>query len=206
MMSPIMSFFLVFLAYLPLWILICIREVGCILSGKCGESTLAWSVLGVLLGVGLVGGVWVAIRTYSLANRSFNVSESNYFRVIHCKEQKILTTQFVVKNTLPLLVFNPTEMEGVALTAAYFIIIASLSVKHRYFPENIFLEWIGWTFYECTVCSMGKDAIPTKTVTVISDRTILGVNQVLWFGRINNETYINLGEASDNTKCPAAAG
>ena len=99
-----------------------------------------------------------------------------------------MTVSFVVENVMPMFVFDPTAAEGLALTLVYFLVIASLAVRHRHFPANVVLEWLGWTFYECELMSLrGGNTIKE---TVVSRNYLGGSNQFRKLFRINDETFV----------------
>lgn len=180
------SFFLAFLAYTPLWVLVAIRDVNAILVGGKQNLVVEWAGLGMIAVLWMIGFIWVC-----LVSRKDFVSwakPSDSFKIVSCKEQKTVTVSFVVENVMPMFVFNPTTAEGLALTLAYFLIIASLAVKHRHFPANVIVEWLGWTFYECTLEPIKGGTI--RTETVLSREYLGGINQSRKLMKINNETFI----------------
>ncbi len=61
-------------------------------------------------------------------------------------------------------------------------------VKHRHFPANVIVEWLGWTFYECTLEPIKGGT--ARTETVLSREYLGGINQSRKLMKINNETYI----------------
>ena len=99
-----------------------------------------------------------------------------------------MTVSFVVENVMPMFVFDSTTAEGLTLTLAYFLVIASLAVKHRHFPANVIVEWVGWTFYECTLEPIKGGA--ARTETVLSREYLGGINQARKLMKITNETFV----------------
>lgn len=195
-MNSISSFFLAFLAYTPLWLLVAIRDLNSVLTGARQNLVAEWTGLGVIMVFWVIGFIWVC-----LASRKDFVSwakSSDTFKIVSCKEQKTVTVSFVVENVMPMFVFDPTAAEGLALTLAYFLVIASLAVRHRHFPENVVLEWLGWTFYECILEQVqGKGGtMPLqccrvqKAEIVLSRKYLGGVNQSRKLMKINDETYV----------------
>lgn len=185
-MNAIISFFLVFLAYTPLWLIAIIRDVNSILVGDRQNLVAEW------MGLGFIAVCWVVsfIRVGMASRRDF-VSWAKPFdscKIMSCKEQKTVTVGFVVKNVMPMFVFDPTTAEGLALTLAYFLIIASLAVKHRHFQPNVVVEWLGWTFYECTFEPI-KGGV-ARTETVLSREYLGGINQSRKLMKINNEVFV----------------
>lgn len=183
-MNAPLIFLLTFLAYTPLWLMIAIRDLNAILLGNSKTLVAEWTGLGMIAVCGLIG----SIRVCLASKKNFYAEESDFFKIISCKEKKTVTVRFVIENVLPMLVFNPTTAEGLALTLAYFLVIASLAVRHRHFSANVVVEWLGWTFYECKLESQqGED---TQTRTVLSRDYLGGTNQFRRLFKINNETLV----------------
>ena len=185
-MNYMSSFFLAFLAYTPLWLLVTIRDVNVILAAENQNLVAARTGLGMIAVLWVIGFVWVC-----LASRKDFVSwakPSDSFKIVSCKEQKTVTVSFVIENVMPMFVFNPTTAEGLALTLAYFLVIASLVVKHRHFPANVIVEWLGWTFYECTLEPI-KGGIARREM-VLAREYLGGINQSRKLMKINNEMFV----------------
>lgn len=195
MMNFISSFLLAFLAYTPLWLLVAIRDMNAILVGNKLNLVSEWMGLGVIVLFWVIGFIWVCLAS----RKGFVLREKSTetFKVISCKEQKTVSVGFVVENILPMYVFNPTTAEGLALIMMYFLVIASLSAKHRHFPPNVVVEWLGWTLYECILEPVYKDdqrpllcCKALKTRMVLSRKYLNGVNQSRQLMKINNEMYV----------------
>lgn len=107
---------------------------------------------------------------------------------IACKEQRNVTVGFVVENVGPMFVFDPTTAEGLVLLLTYFFVIASLLVRHRHFPPNVVVEWLGWAIYECEL--MPLQGGNTITETVVSRNDLGGSNQFRKLLRISNEILV----------------
>ena len=177
-------FFLTFLAYTPLWLMVAIRDLNSILWGDRQHLVAEWTGMGVIAVFGLIGLIWTCVAS----RKWFYAKDPNQFKIVSCKEQKTVTVNFVIENVLPMLVFDPTTAEGLALTLVYFLVIASLAVRHRHFPANVVVEWLGWTFYECNLMpQQGEDA---QMRTVLSRTYLGGTNQFRKLFKINDETLV----------------
>ena len=185
-MNYMSSFFLAFLAYTPLWLLVTIRDVNAILAAENQNLVAARTGLGVIAVFWVIGFIWVCLAS----RKDFApwAKPSDSFKIVSCKEQKTVTVSFVVENVMPMFVFDPTTAEGLALIIAYFLVIASLSAKHRHFPANVVVEWLGWTFYECTFEPIKGGT--ARNETVLSREYLGGPNQSRKLMRLNNETFV----------------
>lgn len=184
-MNALFSFFLTFLAYTPLWFMVAIRDINAILLSNSKTLVAEWSGLGVITVCGLIGLIWVCVAS----RKNFFAESASSFKVLSCKERKTVTVGFVVENVGPLFVFDPTTAEGLVLTLTYFLVIASLSVRHRHFPANVVVEWLGWTFYECELMPLQGGKLITETV--VSRNYLGGSNQFRKLLRINNDTFVD---------------
>ena len=185
-MNAITSFFLVFLAYTPLWLMVAIRDLNSVLVGSQQNLVAEWTGLGIIAVCWVVGFIRVCLASC----KDFTVwaKSPETFKIVSCKEHKTVAVSFVVTNILPVFIIDPTTADGLALTLAYFLVIASLAVKHRHFTANVVIEWLGWTFYECTIEPLngGDD----RTEMVLSREYLGGANQSRKLMKLNNEMFV----------------
>ena len=189
-MSGLHSLSLTILAFLPLWLLVSVRGLYVLLFGGVGARGAEWSVVigvPVLTVLSIVDAQWFLRHLRHSANVKF-------LTVLECKEEKTVTVEFLVANVFPLFCFDSTKGEGLALLLAYFLVIASISVCNKYFPVNVWLEWLGWSFWRCKVepCSSGGGL----------ERTILSKNRLISkreipFVSLNNEMLVDFSDSVD---------
>lgn len=190
-MSPLATLICAFMAYIPLWIMVCIKDVFSIIRTDGVNCVAEYVGIAILVGFTLLGGIY----SFVFSKNDFEASAPIGCKIVSCIEKKTVTVRFVVENVMPLLAFDPTTAEGIALLMAYFLIISTIAVRHRHFPPNPFLEWVGWTMYECKVSFETKTNIE-KTVTVMSRKYLGGINKMCQFSKLNDETYVFTGEIS----------
>lgn len=176
------------LSFLPLWLLIFTRGLYVLLKGSDGARNAEWCAA-IGIPVMLVFSAIVAHWFF----RHLHRKSSGHYTIHDCKEEKTITLEFLAANVFPLLCFDTTQGEGLALTLTYFLVIASLSVRHKYFPANIWLEWFGWTFWRCSVSNKADTAVTLERVVVSRHRILKGRDMELV--SINNETLADLSKA-----------
>ncbi len=185
-MNAITSFFLVFLAYTPLWLMVAIRDLNSVLVGSRQNLVAEWTGLGIIAVCWVVGFIRVCLASC----KDFTVwaKSPETFKIVSCKEHKTVAVSFVVTNILPVFIIDPTTADGFFLILAYFLVVASIAVKHRHFPANVVIEWLGWTFCECTIETV-KGGI-ARTEMVLSRDYLGGTNQFRTLMKLNNETFV----------------
>lgn len=187
MMSAFQSFCLEFLAFTPLWALVMMRCANSIWIA--GGSNLLSEYVGII--GGCVAFAVAVICVGYARQRSFLGTESERWQIVSCKEEKLVTVRFLIENVFPLFCFDCKTGEGLALTAAYFLVLASVAARHRHFPVNVWLEWFGYSFYACRVRyadKVDRDAI------IVSNKHLYRVKSEVWLSKINDETFIYVGD------------
>ena len=189
-----LTFFIAFLAYTPLWFVVAVKAAVSLITNKCGYISVESFGLVFVLVLEVFGILCVWTASKKDFSEKAKANPPNKYKMLSCQEQKTVTIRFIVENILPVLAFDSTTVEGLASILVYFFVIASITVKHKHFPANIIVEWLGWTFYECSICSLADDSKLAKTVVVVSLKRLGGTNQILNLKRINDETFIVIKE------------
>lgn len=186
MTSCFQSFCLEFLAFTPLWVLVFLRCANSIWL-KGGKSLLS-EYVGV---VGLCIAFLVAVVCVAINRRqAFLGTGEDRWNVLCCKEEKLVTVRFLVENVFPLFCFDCTTAEGLALTAVYFLVLATVAARHRHFPVNVWLEWFGYSFYACRIQGPGKNNKSVREVTIVSKKSLHNAKRAVWLSQVNDETFI----------------
>ena len=177
------------LSFLPLWLLIFVRGGYALLWGGAGARGAEWcAVIGIPIMIAVS-----ALSGHQLI-RHFRLQKGRaLFSIIECKEEKTVTIEFLVANVFPLFCFDSASGEGLALTITYFLVIASLAIRHKYFPANIWLEWFGWTFWRCKVtkCS-SSECVLERMVVSKAQRLVSGAK--VYLVSVNNDTLADMSK------------
>lgn len=171
MKTKLMSFALVVLSFLPLWCLMVVRMGFSVWRNKGGLYSEWVGIIILLVMIGL------SILIVGWSRKKQFYGSACVGDVINVREQKTVTIKFILENVLPLFVFDCTTFDGLISILVYFLLVGSLSVKHRHFQANIWLEWLGYTFYEGDL--VDKKVIPDtpslkRKVVVVSEEDPVG--------------------------------
>ena len=191
-MSGLHSLSLTILSFIPLWLLVFVRGLYVLLFGGDGARGAEWCAA---VGVPILTALAIADAEWFL-RRLRNSAHVKSLTILECKEEKTVTVEFLVANVFPLFCFDSTKGEGLALLLAYFLVIASLSVCNKYFPVNVWLEWLGWSFWRCKVEPCSSDGGPERTI-LSKNRLIPNKEKEMPFVSLNNEMLVDFSEPVD---------
>ena len=133
---------------------------------------MSWSVL------------WYTIHTKSIGTHTFILKEA--------KEEKIISTEFLLSYVLPLFAFDFTKWDQVVLFLIFYITMNFLCIRHNYFSVNIVLEFLNYRFYNCVI--ENEDKIQIETRIISRNRLNILLGQSLNLKSINNEYRIDFSE------------
>lgn len=80
---------------------------------------------------------------------SIQPSEYKTYKVIDAKQEKGITSEFLLSYVLPLFAFDFTRWDGVVQFLIYFIVLAFLCYRNNNVYANIILELKKYKFYDC---------------------------------------------------------
>lgn len=183
----LISFSMFILSFFPLWVSILFIDIRSIYNNDLLIYTERISVL-VLLLVNVLAFIIFFKEIYFCCQRE----GSNYYVLESVKEEKRITSEFLVSYMMPLCAFDFTRWDQVVLFLIYFITLSFLCIKHNYFTVNIILECFGYRFYKCEL--KDKDGIIINRI-VISKRNLLALNgSDLAIRDINDDFVLNIDE------------
>lgn len=140
-MSFILSFSMFFLSFLPLWISVVFLDGKSILDGNPYIGTEVISIL--IIFVGLILALICVVVHFDTKKRHGTQS----YVLISTKEEKTITSEFLLSYILPLVAFDFTVWYEVVLFLVFFIVFAFLCIRHNHFSVNIVLELLGYRFF-----------------------------------------------------------
>ncbi|MBQ4439305.1 hypothetical protein II898_10580 [bacterium] len=142
-MSTLLSFSMLFLSLLPLWISILIIDIVKIYRLSPNIYTEITSFFSILLCFIISIGVFVF-------NRSKKQTAIKY-KIFSVSELKMNTAEYISAYILPILAFNFTLWLDTLLFLIFFFTLFFLYSRHNYFPANIFLELCGYKAFLCKI-------------------------------------------------------
>ena len=184
-MSIFFSLSLFYLSFIPLWISVLFVDIKYIIDGNNSLCTAYISIGCILLFIIL--SLVVVIR-YIMKIKT--KEGTHKYTIVDAKENKSITTDYMLSYILPLFVFDFTHLDGVIMFLIFFITLGFLCIKHNNFCVNIIFEIANYRFYSCTL--KNEDNVEINR-TIIS-RSILNSNvgNVIDLKLLNNEFCIDV--------------
>lgn len=119
-----------------------------------------------------------------------NIVESTMYKILSAKEEKTITTEFLLTYILPLFTFDFTKWDGVVLFLIFYLFIAFLSLFHNEFIPSIVFEFFKFRFYNCTIKT--SDDIKLERKILSRNRLNLCNGEEVYLKHINNECSIDV--------------
>lgn len=167
-MSTLLSFSMLFLSLLPLWISILIIDIVKIYRFSPNIYTEIISFFTILLGFIISIGIFVLNR-----NKTTNTI---HYKIISVSEVKIKTAEYILTYILPILAFDFTHWLDTILFLIFFSLLFFLYNRHNYFPANIFLELCGYKAFECEIENTLNHTIERTIISKEDLKTLSGTN------------------------------
>lgn len=103
------------------------------------------------------------------------------------KEEKLITAEFLATFIIPLLAFDFTTWEGMALFLFFFIVFGCLCVRHNYFCTNIMLDVFGYRIYDCKVVDNHDVKSETKIISKRNLSLVTAAGMTIYVKGLNND-------------------
>ena len=182
-----------FAAYLPPWLFIIVQNILLVFCvGENDSRQINYHslvIVGVFVILILVSWIVVLVAARNSFYCQGTISE---YRLISARERKTVSVGFVIENIFPALVFDLTSPAGLLCVTVWLIIVSSVAATHHCIGANVFLDWMGWTLYECEMEQCGV----TRTMDVWSKSSMWIINGIFQVGKVNNEVFVNMGEVT----------
>lgn len=181
---------LVFLNFFPLWLVVLVRAGTSLAdSSKCHGTE--WCVIaGILAGIPLA---YCHVVNTLKKSRNATPSPDDAFSMCNIHERKTLTAEVLLTYVLPLWAFKFTEWMGVVEFLVFFLVVVALAARHLDMTGSLFLEWLGYRYYDCNVKYPGRDDPKTesKRVMVLVKGTLSSAEGSPWYLRaLNNQLML----------------
>lgn len=183
-MSKIVSFCMFFLSFTPLWVSIIFVDLKSILDGSANIGTEIISLI-LIISVELIS---LVVLWITFSDRSCKDIQS--CTLIYAKEEKTITSEFLLSYILPLFAFNFTVWNEVILFLIFFAVFTFLCIYHNHFSVNIILDLVGYRFYCCVL--QNEDHVKFNK-TVISKKVLSTyASSEIQITPINNEYCLHV--------------
>lgn len=183
-MSIFFSLSLFYLSFIPLWISVIIVDIKYIIDGNNCLRTVYISI-GCIL-IALIISLVVVRCGINIKTR-----EGTYeYTIVDAKENKSITTEYMLSYILPLFAFDFTQWNGVVMFLIFFITLGFLCIKHNNFCVNLILETANYRFYSCTL--KNEDKVEIKRTIISRRRLNTNVGDKVHLKLLNNEFCIDV--------------
>lgn len=174
-----------FLSFFPLWISIICIDIRSILFSESNLSTEYLSMSVILVGA-LVSFV---IAAHELRKYGSETTLEPF--LVEAKEEKAVSSEYLLSYILPLFAFDFTKYDQVILFLIFFGMLACICIRHNYFCANIALEMAGYRLYDCKLRDDSGNEVETVVISKVRLNGKVRGNIPLNF--MNNEFYIFTG-------------
>ena len=121
-------------SFIPLWISIFFIEVMSLIE----KTKYFWSEIIMLTLIILVLPISIFVMIRFLGKKENEAGEP--YEIVNAKQEKGLTSEFLLSYILPLFAFDFTEWKSVVLFWIYFLILAFLCIRNDNVYANLVLE------------------------------------------------------------------
>lgn len=178
-MFKLFSFCLYFVSFLPLWISVIFIDVLSIIDNTDNRGTEFISIFSILI-VFLFS---IFIIYQNLGKRGKEGAKKQILK--SAKEEKSITSEFLLSYILPLFAFDFTLWSQVVLFLVFFVTLGILCVRHNYYSVNIVLEAAGYRFFQCSL--VNSDNVKTDQFIISKQRLNEMVETEIYVSALNND-------------------
>lgn len=190
MMPILFSFSLFYLSFLPLWLSILFVDAKAILLKESVNLLTERITVAAIFLVFVVCSVVVrnGLKIKSLEN-------TKRYRLSSAKEQKTITTEYLLSYILPLFAFDFTKWDQVFLFLIFFSMMCFLCLRHNYYSTNIVLEFFGYRTYDCVLINQSEASCERTVISKIKMAEKIG--QSFHMRALNNEFLLGISEIEE---------
>lgn len=186
MRTILFSLSMYFLSFTPLWISVIFIDAMSIFQGEKYCLTEYISIVCILIGAA------ISSRIIFCEFKVCGKENSRRYQLKEVKEEKTLTSEFLLAYILPLFAFEFTLWHQVVLFLIFFLTFGYLCIRHNYYCVNIVLEAAGYRFYECTL--KNKDNKLSKRLVISKQRLNEKKVDVIYVKSLNNEYSLDVSD------------
>ena len=171
-----------YLSFLPFWISAAILNGYKVFVNK-ENSTISkyWLVITSLLFLVSLGVFYQFIHPHK-------DSGTRKFKLLRVREEKIVSSEYLISVVLPLCTFDVTEAIGIILFIVYFVFLGWLSIMHKRLNSSVVLEMMGYRLYNSEISNDDNKAI--NRIIVSRENLTLKIGEIAYLKTINDETLL----------------
>lgn len=149
-------------SFIPLWITIIFQDTLNLFKTNSNLWTEIISISTIIL-LNILSAL-VILKSMS----SIRLSEYQPFRVVEARQEKGITSEFLLSYVLPLFAFEFTQWDGVVQFLIYYVVLMFLCYRNNNVYANIVFELAKYKFYDCELQWKPEPNINPIKVMVIS--------------------------------------
>lgn len=153
-------------SFIPLWVTIVLKEIISISNNSNDLYTEYISIMAIVL-TNIIATLVIAISINDVKKCAYRP-----YRVINVKQEKGITSEFLLSYVLPLFVFDFTLLIGVIEFLIYFLVLAFLCIRNNNVYANLIFEIRKYKFYDCELQNKLEETVKPVQVMVISKENI----------------------------------
>ena len=136
---------LAFMNFLPLWVIVVFLDCKALFWDHVEQNGTEWCGLcGCCIGI-LISSLVVVMGL----NENKGQKGGRGIIVEAIEERKVMSAEVLLSYVLPLLAFDFGSWVGMVQFLLFFFVILLLQVRHNAITGNVFLELLGYRFYDC---------------------------------------------------------
>lgn len=179
-MSKRFAFNMFFLSFSPLWLSVLFVDFKSIFIDKNENLITEISLISIILF--LWGFAFIDINVYF--HKVNNIRVDTY-SLIETKENKTITSDFLLSYILPLFAFDFTQWDGVVEFLVFFSVLAFLCIRHNHFSVNIILELMKYKMYDCVLLNSDNQEI--ERIVISKNSLMICKGKEITIKHINND-------------------
>lgn len=172
-------------SFIPLWISILFIEVMSLIE----KTKYFWSEVIMLTLIIVILPLSVFVMISFLRKKETEAGEP--YEIVNAKQEKGLTSEFLLSYILPLFAFDFTEWKSVVLFWIYFLILAFLCIRNDNVYANLVLEKMHYKFYECDLLYSARDLNKSKQFLVMSKEPLASLEGTIYITSLNKPFYVH---------------
>lgn len=184
---------LAFMNFLPLWVIVAFLDCKALFFDHVKNNGTEWCGLcGCTIGV-LICSLVVVMGL----NEKKGAKDSRGIVITTIEERKAVSAEVLLSYVLPLLAFDFGSWVGMVQFLLFFFVILLLQVRHNAITGNVFLELLGYRFYDCKYyneeASHNEETRIAKDAKLITRRYLGGEDGVkLNVAFLNNQVALEV--------------
>lgn len=172
-------------SFLPLWITVIFINLLSIAKNDINLWTEYISIIIIII----TNIISTLVILKSMA--SIQPSEYKAYIVIEAKQEKGITSEFLLSYVLPLFAFDFTQWDGFVQFLIYFIVLAFLCVRNNNVYANLVFEIKKYKFYDCELQWKAEpNAKPIQAMIISKNNIYSQKGNTIEVAKLNKPFYL----------------